>query len=88
VIVNTGVVTQVKASETVCASGAVPPTGDGYAGKQSNAKVCPVVTVIVIVKVLSGELSAAAHRASHTELVLPQSARISIVNSASTLVVL
>ena len=34
------------------------------------------------------EFSAAAHKASHTELVLPQSARISIVNSASTLVVL
>ena len=39
-IVKTGVVTHVNASETVCASGAVPPA-DGRIGWTSNANDAP-----------------------------------------------
>ena len=78
-MVKTGVVTQVKASETVCASGAVPPA-DGKIGCTSKAKDAPESAPKITERPVFGAFVAAVHNASHNQLAAPQSASISTAN--------
>jgi hypothetical protein len=79
VIVRTGVVTQVKASETVCASGAVPPA-DGKIGCTSNWNAAPESAPKITDSPVFGAFVAAVQSDSHNEFAAPQSASISTAN--------
>jgi hypothetical protein len=79
VIVKIGVVTHVNASETVCASGAVPPA-DGKIGWTSNANDAPESAPNMTERPVFGAFVAAVHKASQSEFAAPQSANISTAN--------
>ena len=72
-------VTQVNASETVCASGAVPPA-DGKIGWTSNANDAPVSATNTTASPVCGAFVAAVQSASQSDEAAPQSANISTAN--------
>jgi glutamate 5-kinase len=66
VIVRIGVVTQVNESDTVCASGAVPPA-DGKIGCTSNANDAPESAPKITDNPVFGAFVAAVHNASQSD---------------------
>jgi hypothetical protein len=78
-VYSVGVVTQVKASETVCASGAVPPA-DGNTGCTSKLNTDPDAAVKTTANGVFGAVSAAVHNALHNDPPAGQSASISTAN--------
>jgi hypothetical protein len=74
--VRIGVVLQVNSSETVCASGAVPPA-DGKIGWTSKANDAPESAPKITERPVFGAFVAAVHKASQSDPDAPQSASIS-----------
>jgi hypothetical protein len=79
VIVRIGVLTHVNASETVCASGAVPPA-DGRIGCTSNWNDAPESAPNMTERPVFGAFVAAVQSSSQSEFAAPQSANISTAN--------
>jgi hypothetical protein len=79
-------VTQVKASDTVCASGAVPPA-DGKIGCTSKANDAPESATNTTANPVFGAFVAAVQSASHNDDAAPQSASISTANEPCVSVV-